>query len=253
MHTSLTSKRGFNPQHWGPRMWMIIHTIAWTYPTTTKKSSTRNIRRRYRQFFYSLRLVLPCKLCCVNYTHLILGHPHPDKIKGLPRDQLRKCRLTHDSVLDTRSTLTRWTHHIHNSNRIYLKNSTCPFEAARRTYSSKHIRRRIWNEHGFPLLCYVAWHYPISSSRPDVIVAHRHFFNMLSTAIPCDANPVMWTTVNELATLFNRPVQQQQPPLTRDHITRTLVDTYVRAQGRSSATAVRMYADICAHMSRIRQ
>lgn len=56
-----------DPKIWGPVLWKFLHIMAYNYPENpnpqTKASS--------RQFFYSLRHLLPCETCRVHYSDLL--------------------------------------------------------------------------------------------------------------------------------------------------------------------------------------
>jgi len=57
----------FNAQEWGPSLWKIIHTMAAAYPA----SPTPQYKASCRQFFYSLRHLLPCPTCQQHYNVLL--------------------------------------------------------------------------------------------------------------------------------------------------------------------------------------
>lgn len=56
-----------DPKIWGPVLWKFLHIMAHNYPENpnpqTKASS--------RQFFFSLRHLLPCETCRIHYNELI--------------------------------------------------------------------------------------------------------------------------------------------------------------------------------------
>ena len=67
-----------NPNVWGPVLWKFLHIMAFNYPENpnpqTKASS--------RQFFYSLRHLLPCETCRIHYNELISKRqPETDSAK----------------------------------------------------------------------------------------------------------------------------------------------------------------------------
>lgn len=56
---------------WGPSMWFILHTVAFTYPynpTEEQKKSCYN-------FFRSLKDVLPCSVCRKHFARNWVQHP----------------------------------------------------------------------------------------------------------------------------------------------------------------------------------
>ena len=47
---------------WGPSLWHYLHTMSFNYPVKPTKQDKKN----YKNFVYSLRNVLPCKYCRLN-------------------------------------------------------------------------------------------------------------------------------------------------------------------------------------------
>ena len=56
---------------WGPSMWMFLHTMSFNYPV----HPTEEDKHKYRNFVLSLRNVLPCKYCRMNWTKNLQDHP----------------------------------------------------------------------------------------------------------------------------------------------------------------------------------
>lgn len=56
-----------NGKEWGPALWKIIHTMAAAYPD----NPTAQVKASCRQFFYSLRHLLPCPTCRQHYTTIL--------------------------------------------------------------------------------------------------------------------------------------------------------------------------------------
>ena len=82
-----------NPSYWGPHAWVFLHCVTMNYPDYPTKKNKENMRN----FFYSLKDVLPCDKCKYNFgTH----------IKEIP--------LTHD-ILSSKKKLIKWLIDIHNS------------------------------------------------------------------------------------------------------------------------------------------
>ena len=48
---------------WGPPLWFTIHTISFNYP----ENPTEKEKSYYRDWFFSLKNVLPCKYCRSNF------------------------------------------------------------------------------------------------------------------------------------------------------------------------------------------
>tara|TARA_B110000914_G_C15426080_1_gene429010 strand:- start:353 stop:757 length:405 start_codon:yes stop_codon:yes gene_type:complete len=80
-----------NPKFWGSHGWLFLHTVTMNYP----KEPTNEDKTLYRNFFSSLKRVLPCEKCAYHY------HQH---IKDDPIEP----------ALESRDTLVRWLIKIHN-------------------------------------------------------------------------------------------------------------------------------------------
>lgn len=81
-----------NPQIWGPHAWIFLHSITLSYPdhpTIQDKTNTKN-------FFISLKNILPCYKCRNNYLRHLDDYPLTDKI------------------LSSRQNLIKWLIDIHN-------------------------------------------------------------------------------------------------------------------------------------------
>lgn len=80
------------PETWGPHGWKFIHYVTLGYP----KDPTVEDKRKYKNFFYSIKDILPCSLCSTHYT-----------------ENLIKNDLT-DDVMNNRDNLIRWGIDMHN-------------------------------------------------------------------------------------------------------------------------------------------
>lgn len=81
-----------NPNIWGPPLWNTLHMITFNFP----EQPTDLERSQYRDFFFSLRYVLPCENCRQHYAKAV------EKTYPI------------DSALQNRDTLTRWLVDLHN-------------------------------------------------------------------------------------------------------------------------------------------
>lgn len=77
---------------WGPPAWFFIHSTAFGYPD----KPTQLEKDRFRSFYSTLAIVLPCENCRDHYQE-ILADKYP---------------LT-DDVLKNRNNLIKWTYDIH--------------------------------------------------------------------------------------------------------------------------------------------
>ena len=59
----LNSSQGFQTNVWGPILWRMLHTIAYTYPDQPKKIEKEN----YQQWLWRTGQVLPCGFCRSNF------------------------------------------------------------------------------------------------------------------------------------------------------------------------------------------
>lgn len=80
------------PEIWGESGWDFLHYVTMGYP----EDPTENDKEKYRQYFHSLKYVLPCPKCRNNM-----------------QDHLEKSPLT-DEVLAGRASLIKWGIDLHN-------------------------------------------------------------------------------------------------------------------------------------------
>jgi hypothetical protein len=79
------------PETWGPFFWHTIHIVALGYPS----SPSYNEKKSAKEFFESLRFLIPCPICKDHYN------AHLEKFPLTPH-------------LDSRKDLFRWTILLHN-------------------------------------------------------------------------------------------------------------------------------------------
>ena len=65
------SKRWSQPTVWGKPTWMFLYCVAQTFPSTPSLQE----KKKYKEFFYSLQWILPCKLCQHHYQQWIKECP----------------------------------------------------------------------------------------------------------------------------------------------------------------------------------
>ena len=88
------ANNGLMTKIWGPGAWMMLESCAFGYPIRPTQKDKDN----FKIFYSSIANVLPCKYC-------------RDSFVGFLEDE--DTRLT-DSVLESRSSLTKWIFRIHN-------------------------------------------------------------------------------------------------------------------------------------------
>lgn len=102
-----------NPSRWGPHGWFFMHSITFTYPTNPTQSDKDNMKN----FFLSMKEVLPCEQCRKNFNK-----------------HLKKFPLT-SKVLSSRYNLSLWLVHIHNQVTKITGGRLMTYEQAKRRYS----------------------------------------------------------------------------------------------------------------------
>lgn len=80
---------------WGPYFWETLHIISFGYPL----EPTDEHKKNYREFYVSVRNVLPCKYCRESFTKFVL--------EDLDTKLL-------DEDLKSRESLSRWVYKLHN-------------------------------------------------------------------------------------------------------------------------------------------
>lgn len=80
-----------DPNLWGPSAWYFMHSLTYSYP----ERPTDEDKKAARNFFSSLKQLLPCSVCKVNYD----SHFADNNI---------------ENHLDSRDSLVHWLIDIHN-------------------------------------------------------------------------------------------------------------------------------------------
>ena len=80
------------PDVWGPPGWKFIHYVTMGYPNYP----TESIKKKYYNYFHSLKYVIPCSICASHFA---------ENLEELPLD---------DTVLGSRENLVKWGIDIHN-------------------------------------------------------------------------------------------------------------------------------------------
>ena len=86
-----------NPKFWGPHGWIFLHSVTMNYP----KEPTNEDKTLYRNFFSSLKRVLPCEKCAYHYSQYLRKYPI-------------------EEVLDDKEDFVKWLIHIHNEVNVML-------------------------------------------------------------------------------------------------------------------------------------
>lgn len=80
------------PDIWGPPGWKFIHFVTLGYPNYP----TESIKKKYYDYFHSLKNVIPCSICATHFA---------ENLETLPLD---------DNVLSRKENLVKWGIDIHN-------------------------------------------------------------------------------------------------------------------------------------------
>jgi len=105
-----------DPKIWGPNFWFTLHTITLGYPN----NPTHEDKRRYNDFFTSVKNVLPCPKCRLHYEEHLSQYPIAVS-------------------LDNKDYLVKWLFDLHNKVNLSLNKSLFSYE----DFTDKY--RRIFN------------------------------------------------------------------------------------------------------------
>lgn len=94
-----------DPKVWGPHYWFVLHTIAISYP----KYPNKVIKKKMYDFIQNLPLFLPIEEIGNNFSKFLNKYPVTP-------------------YLDSRKSLMRWVHFIHNKINISLNKPEITFE-----------------------------------------------------------------------------------------------------------------------------
>lgn len=87
-----------DPTIWGPHYWFFLHTIAISYPHRPNAVT----KKKYYEFFQNLPLFIPVETIGNDFSKLLDEYPIA-------------------TYLDSRDSLIRWVHFIHNKNNEKLE------------------------------------------------------------------------------------------------------------------------------------
>jgi hypothetical protein len=99
---------------WGPGAWVFLHSVTFNYPT----HPTKRDMKQTKEFFHSLKGILPCPTCQEHYR------------EGIEET------MPMDSHLKNRDTLTRWLVKFHNSVNKRLGKPQMPYNSVRAKYEA---------------------------------------------------------------------------------------------------------------------
>jgi len=109
-----------NPEIWGPHYWFVLHTIALTYPLKPNDIS----KKKYYDFIQNLPLFIPITNIGNTFSQFI------DKYPVTP-------------YLDSRESMVKWVHFIHNKINIYLGKDEITYHNAMKLYYDNYNIKKI--------------------------------------------------------------------------------------------------------------
>lgn len=109
-----------NPKIWGPHYWFVLHTMAICYPLNPNKI----IKKKMYEFIQNLPLFIPIDDIGNNFSKFLNKYPVTP-------------------YLDSRKSLMRWMHFIHNKINISLNKNTLTFDESMTKYYENYKSNEI--------------------------------------------------------------------------------------------------------------
>lgn len=154
-----------NPKIWGRPGWTMFFSIVTNYPENPNLTDMNN----YKIFFTDVQYILPCQICCENYT-----------------DHLRQIPI--EPYLANRKSLFAWLLKIHNEVNKHQKKPPMTESNILSKYLIKnktningyfqHLEYSIWK-----FIFSIAYGYPQNPSKHDMFY-YKRFFHYLQFVFP---------------------------------------------------------------------
>ncbi len=109
-----------NPEIWGPHYWFVLYTIAISYPLNPNEVS----KKKYYDFIQNLPLFIPITNIGNTFSEFL------DKYPVTP-------------YLDSRESMIKWVHFIHNKINIYLGKHEITYHEAMKLYYENYKEKKI--------------------------------------------------------------------------------------------------------------
>lgn len=93
-----------DPKIWGPQYWFFLHTIAYIYPN----KPTKAIKKKYYDFIQNIPIFIPNEKIGNEFIKMLDNYPVTP-------------------YLDSKESLMKWVHYIHNKINILLDKETIDF------------------------------------------------------------------------------------------------------------------------------
>jgi len=104
---------------WGPSLWHYLHTMSFNYPV----KPTAQDKKKYKEFVLTLKYILPCKYCRINFK---------DNLKAIPLN---------GNALKNRKTFSKWMYCLHEHiNKMLKKKSGLSYCDVRERYENFRAR-----------------------------------------------------------------------------------------------------------------
>ena len=107
-----------NQNIWGSSLWFSLHTISMNYPNYPNNEDKMN----YKDFFVSLKNVIPCTVCKKNYIRHLKENPI-------------------DKKLNTRKDLVYWLIDMHNMVNAEIGKKQMSYDAVIQKYESIYSKK----------------------------------------------------------------------------------------------------------------
>jgi len=107
--------KNIKPNIWGPYGWKFMHYVSFGYPENPSIQDKKN----YKNFYYSIQNILPCKRCQLHYQHNLKEYPI-------------------DNSLKDRESLIKWVIDIHNKVNKETGKKEYEYEEAKKLYQGEN-------------------------------------------------------------------------------------------------------------------
>jgi hypothetical protein len=112
-----------NPEIWGPHYWFVLYTIALSYPININDAT----KKKYYDFIHNLPIFIPIADIGNTFSKFL------DKYPVTP-------------YLDSRESMIKWVHFIHNKINVYLGKPEITYYKAMdnyyENYKIKNVKQR---------------------------------------------------------------------------------------------------------------
>ena len=227
-----------DPKIWGPVLWKFLHIMAHNYP----EHPTPQTKASSRQFFFSLRHLLPCEICRIHYSEFLAKRqPETDSAEALQEWLLS---LHNEVSARTNPNSIPWT--LNQLNETLRNCSTDP--PKKLTFDNTRETKQAVNNHIIPDIQFS----PRSKDRPHALFAAQQMHKKLSASRQRQSSMSKIDNVgnvgnvgktNDTNELDKTSETQQAPPfvIRQDGIESYLGQTQKQSKIKSDSRIHRMY------------